>query len=146
MYSKYAILKDFEDIYVRVCDLIGDNSTTNITLNRLCKRIFGDRFIGVFCADEKFRLKDNQCCIVNTDPSYKSGVHWCSLYKYKSKIYFFDSFGRHYTSLSPYWKNKRWSCVEFNRIESFKSENCGELSVTFLICFSKYKTKCIGVI
>ena len=144
--SKYQILKQFEDAYVYVCDIVGDNSTTNITLNKLCKKIFGNRFIGVFCADETFRLRDGECCIINTDPTYKSGVHWCSLYKYRGITYFFDSFGRHYTSLSKYWKYKRWSCVEFKRIESFKSENCGELSVSFLVIFDRYKTKCIGVI
>ena len=52
--NKYQILKQFEDAYVHICDIIGDKSTTNITLNKLCKKIFGNRFIGVFCADETF--------------------------------------------------------------------------------------------
>ena len=144
--SKYQILKQFEDAYVHICDIIGDKSTTNITLNKLCKKIFENRFIGVFCSNEKFQLRDGECCIINTDPSYKSGLHWCSLYKYRGIIYFFDSFGRHYQSLSKYWKNKKWTCVEFNRIESFKSQNCGELSVTFLVIFDHFKLKCLGVI
>ena len=36
--SKYNILQDFENICVHVCDIIGDNETTNLTLNRLCKK------------------------------------------------------------------------------------------------------------
>lgn len=38
--SKYTILKYFEDVYVNVCDIIGDRSTTNVTLNRLAKKIY----------------------------------------------------------------------------------------------------------
>jgi len=148
---KYEILKNFDDCYVHVCDIIGDKGTTNITLNNLCKKLFGDRFVGVFCADEYIRLKDNECCIVNSDPSTKSGLHWCALYKhklnkYKSVIYFFDSFGRNPSEVSKYFKNKKWVPIELNRIESYRSSNCGELSVTFLLIFDKYKTKCIGVI
>ena len=30
--SKYQILKDFDDCYVHVCDLLGDKSTNNIQL------------------------------------------------------------------------------------------------------------------
>ena len=64
----------------------------------------------------------------------------------KEFLIFFDSFGRHYTSLSKFWKRKRWSCVEFNRIEAYKSENCGELSVSFLVIFDRFKRRCLGVI
>ena len=146
MSNKYKILKDFQNIYINVCDILGDKSTSNRELNKLCKTLFSDRFKGVFSADAMIRLKDCECCIINTDPSNKSGTHWCALYKHKNIVYFFDSFGRNYKILSKFWKHKKWECVEFHRIESYKSENCGELCITFLIIFDRYKTKCIGVI
>jgi len=143
--NKYRILNDFENVYIHVCDIIGDKVTSNKTLNNLCNKLLPD-FIGVYSADDTVRLKEGQCCIINSDPSSKSGTHWCALYKYKSVVYFFDSFARTPYKVSKYWKNKKWVPVEFKRIESYKSENCGELSVTFLLIFNRYKTKCVGVI
>ena len=143
--QKYNILKDFDDCLMRIEDIIGDKTTTNIQLLILGKQLFGDRFKNVYCADDNITLSNNECCIINTDPHSKSGTHWCGLYKC-DKYYFFDSFSRDHHTLSKYWKNKRWYDVEFRRIESFKQSDCGQLSMAFLCIFSKYKTKCIGVI
>jgi hypothetical protein len=144
--SKSQILKDFDDCYVHVCDVIGDKVTNNIQLLKLGKKLFGEKFKAVYCADDNIRLNNDQCCIVNTDPHTKSGSHWCGLYKYRNVYYIFDSFGRNIHKLTKFFKNKRWVEIEHRRVESFKSSNCGELSMTFLIIFDKYKLKCKGVI
>ena len=127
-------------------DVIGDKVTNNIHLLKLGKKLFGEKFKAVYCADDNIRLNNDQCCIVNTDSHDKSGLHWIGLYKYRNVYYSMDSFGRDVRKLSKYFKNKPWQNFEFHRIESFKSSNCGELSMTFLIIFDKYKLKCKGVI
>ena len=144
--QKYNILKDFDDCLMRIEDIIGDKTTTNTQLLKLGKQLFGDRFKGVYCSDQNFRLKNNDCCIINTDSSKQSGTHWCGIYRYKDHHYIFDSFARDYHTLSRYFKYRHWTNVEFRRIESYKASSCGQLSLTFLLIFDKYKTKCISVI
>ena len=58
--SKYQILKDFDDCYVHVCDVIGDKVTNNIQLLKLGKKLFGEKFKAVYCADDNIRLNNDQ--------------------------------------------------------------------------------------
>ena len=34
------------------------------------------------------RMKNDTCCIINTNSNNKTGTHWTCLFKYKEKIYF----------------------------------------------------------
>ena len=146
MIDKYTILRTYETVLMQIEDILSDKTTNNIQLLRLGRHIFGDRFVNVFSADDNIKLHNGQFCIVNTDSHEQSGSHWLSVYKYRDKYYVFDSFGRDVHKLSKYFKHKQWINVEFNRIESYKQNNCGQLSLAWLIMFDKYKTKCIGVI
>jgi len=144
--DKYAILRSFESCLMQIEDILSDKTTNNIQLYRLGRRIFGDRFVNVFTADDNIKLHNGQFCIVNTDASNKAGLHWLAVYKHKNKYYVFDSFGRDVHKLSKYFKYKHWTNVEFNRIESYRQNNCGQLCLAWLVIFDKYKTRCIGVI
>ena len=145
--TKYQILKDFNTSLIDIENILGtDEITTNVQLYRLGNILFGNRFKGVFTADAKFKLKNNEMCIINTDPSNKKGMHWFSIFKYKNRKYFYDSFARDYKSLSPYFKNKKWFNVKNNVDESFAGKDCGQLSMTFLVVFDKYKLKVLNVI
>ena len=81
--SKYKILREYENSLMHIEDIIGSNETTNIQLDILGKRIFGERFIGVFSPDTfpKY-VKQSERFIINVDPHYKGGSHWCAVYKY----------------------------------------------------------------
>ena len=86
-------------------------------------------------------------CIVNTDPDYKGGTHWCACYKYNNKTY--DSYGRDIKSLSKYWKHKHnWVNANADRDQSYNGEsNCGTRSMAWLISAQKYKpNKIINII
>ena len=142
--TKYTILKEFNQILINVEDIISDNTTTNITLDKLARKILPN-FIGVYSADTyPHYVRDGQCFIINTDPSYRSGMHWLGVYKYKSKFYIFDSFNRPIQSLSKFFKNKT-NIVSANRDrdESFCQKNCGQLSLSWIIMASKYNPKVI---
>ena len=141
---KYQILNDFDECLIRIEDILGDKTTTNIQLLKLGKMLFGDSFKDVYKSDDNIRLKNNQCCIINTDNGV--GVHWLGIYKYRDHYYVFDSFGRDVKTLSKYFKFKKWINVEHTRRESFKQSNCGPLSLTFCLIFNRYKNKCIDII
>lgn len=143
---KYQILNDFDECLIRIEDIIGDKVTTNTTLYKLGKLLFGERFKNVYTSDDFIRLTNNQCCIVNTDSSKQAGSHWIGVYKYRDHYYTFDSFARDIHTLSRYFKFKKWVNVEHIRRESYKESNCGQLSLNWLLIFDRYKTKCIGVI
>ena len=142
----YEILNNFDQCLIRIEDILSDKVTNNIQLLKLGKMLFGDRFKNVYTSDDSIRLSNNQCCIVNTDSSRQTGMHWISLYKYRDHYFVFDSFGRDVKTLSKYFKFKNWINVEHTRRESYKQSNCGQLSMTFCLIFDKYKTKCIGII
>ena len=80
--SKYQILREYEYILMHIEDIIGSKETTNIQLN-IGKKFFGNRFLGVFPSDEfpKY-VKQSEMFIINVDPHYKGGSHWCAVYKY----------------------------------------------------------------
>ena len=99
--NKYTILKKYETNLMHIVDLLGNGETDNLQLNKLGIYLFRDKkFIGVFTSDKIMKLKNNEMCIVNTDPTNKTGQHWCALYVYKDKIYFYDTFDRNYKKLS----------------------------------------------
>ena len=75
--NKYKIVKEYEINLMHIIDLLGDGETNNLQLNKLDKHLFGDRFIGVFTTYKIMKLKNNEMCIVNTDPSNKKGTLVC---------------------------------------------------------------------
>ena len=145
--SKYNIKKYFDDCLIEIENkLKTDGTTTNLQLNKLGYQLFGDKYKGAKMSDQIPRLKNNEMCIINTDPTYKKGLHWLGLYKYDNKIYVYDSFGRNYKTLSPHFKNKRWINVNKTIEEADTGKDCGQLSMTFLLTFDKFKLKCVGII
>ena len=69
--DKYAILRSFESCLMQIEDILSDKTTINIQLYLLGRRIFGDRFVNVFTADDNIKLHNGQFCIVKTDASNK---------------------------------------------------------------------------
>ena len=69
--------------------------------------------------------------IINTDDKTKKGSHWVSCYKWKNKIYAYDTFNRPIKDLSKkYWKNKKNIIdANTNRDESYTESNCGHRSI-----------------
>lgn len=101
---------------------------------------FCRNFKGVYASDQIPSLKNNESCIINTDPSHKSGVHWCALYCHNNHIYFYDSYKRPYYTLSKFWKSKKWIQPQMNETEdqSEYAMNCGQLCIAAINVFDKY--------
>ena len=143
--SSYKILKEYETNLTYLMDILGSTTTDNFSLNKVCKYLFDDLFIGVFPSDQMPILKNNEMCIINTDN--KKGVHWVACYRYRNQTYCYDSFNRDVKTLSQFW-SKIKSLVNANkdRDQSYTEENCGSRCVCWLISFNKYKTKVINII
>ena len=139
--QKFVILKEYENNLTLLMDILGSGTTDNIELNKIGKLLFGDAFVGVFSSNKMKPLNNNEMCIVNTDPDYKGGTHWCACYKYNNKTYVYDSYDRDIKSLSKYWKHKHnWVNANADRDQSYNGEsNCGTRSMAWLISAQKYK-------
>ena len=92
-YTKYSILKQYEQILMTVENILGSGVTTNIQLTKLGKLIIGDDFMGTFFSNEMPKyIKDKRCFILNTDTSKsknKNG-HWVGFYKLNNNLYYYD--------------------------------------------------------
>jgi hypothetical protein len=141
--SKFEILRNYEENLINIENIIGSTDTTNNTLDNLGNYLFGDQYLGTYSSnDYPKRVKNNECFIVNTDPNYKSGIHWCGVYKYKNKFYVYDSFDRNIHKLSRFWKNKKnWISANKYVNQSYNEYNCGSRSMAWLISSSKYTPK-----
>ena len=95
MATKYDILKYYLQILKILEDAIGVGIISNIKLDNICGKILNN-YIGTYSSNDLPRMKNNDCAIVNTDDNKHPGVHFCALYKYRNKFYFYDSFARDY--------------------------------------------------
>ena len=106
---------------------------------------FVPNYIGTYSSNNIPRMKNNECCIINTDDDKYNGTHWCCLYKYDSYFFFYDSFARDYKIISPFWKTKKW--ISANTIDidqSIKEKDCAARCRLFT--FYKFKKKCLNII
>ncbi len=81
--------------------LLGSDTTYLDDLNDVGKRLFGNKFVGVFPSDRIPRLKNNQYVILNLDKEGKSGSHWVAVVKHNNKSFLYDSFGRRASKIIP---------------------------------------------
>ena len=146
--TKYEILKEYEDNLMNLEDFLGSKSTDNIQLNSIGKFLFSDRFKGVYASNEfPIYIKNREMFIINTDDKSKKGSHWITCYKWKDKIYAYDTFNRPIKDLSKFWKNKK-NIVDSNanRYESYTEANCGQSALAYLLSFDKHHTKVFNII
>ena len=64
--SKFDILKYYEIALRHVENIIGVNSTSNFRIDKICMRIIPN-YLGTFSSNNVPRMKNDTCCIVNTD-------------------------------------------------------------------------------
>ena len=105
---------------------IGTHETDNIQLQKYIDKIGLSNFLGIYAWDTIPKMKNNQSCIVNLDKSNQSGTHWISLYKYKNKIYMYDSFNR---KISDFRKVD----IDSNMFQNSTETDCGQRSIAFLV-------------
>ena len=129
----------FHNIVQFVHKVFGRNvhqGTDNVELYKFCSEQFGEKFKGVFSANQVphdlTELKQGYY-IVNTDPFHMPGTHWTAI----ADGLFYDSFDRKSTKLFPYIDLPTTS---HNRVTEQKTSesNCGERCVAFLVIFHNF--------
>jgi len=74
---------------------LGNESTFDDDLNKAGKKLFGNKFLGVFSRDEIPKLsKQTPYAIINLDKSTEGGSHWIGIaWMDEKKVMVYDSFG-----------------------------------------------------
>lgn len=120
----------------------GNKETNNEQLHKIGRKMFGEKFKGVYASDKIPVMKNNQYAIVNLDDSTQVGSHWVSLIKEGNKSLVYDSFGRKtYKILPKLVQSGKGGIIletendaEQNKIE----ENCGQRCLASLEIYNKY--------
>ena len=146
--TKFQILKEYEVNLMKIQDQLSDGITNNIEFDNFCYKVFGhDKYLGTMSSDKMPKyIKEEQCFILNTEPSNKSGMHWVSFYKRNKRLYAYDSFSRPVTSLSKFWKFKKIISANKDRDQSILSSECESRAICWLISFCYHGPKIINII
>ena len=115
---------------------LGNKSTYTDDLNIFCKKLFNDKFMGVYPADKIKKLTNKKpYMILNLDKSGMSGSHWVAVVKNNNKTLFYDSFGRSYKKIMPNIKksnNKKIYNTELDKEQENEEKDCGARCCAFL--------------
>jgi hypothetical protein len=144
-----GVKKVIEKVYLNNLKDIQNNYTKNsgVTyldqLDQIGRKIFGNKFRGVFPSDKIPKLNGiKRYCILNLDKSDEPGSHWVALAKLQDgETIFYDSFGRCHTKIIPNLNlsgNGRIINSEKDREQTTVEENCGQRCLAFLMIVDRY--------
>ncbi len=144
--TKKQAEKEYRRILNRIEKKYGNNETTNIQLNKIGKRMFGNKFIGSYPSDKIPVMLPNEYAIVNLDDSSKGGSHWVGLVKSPNNkySYIYDSFGRSTYKIIPSLVGSgRGIIKETERdaeqdLNGIVESNCGQRCLSWLNIYNKY--------
>ena len=122
--------------------LVGRGPMDDVTIDKIGREAFGEKWAGVFAADTVgplFRLSERYA-VVNTATSKGRGSHWMGLYLSGSgRAYLYDSFGREPQRVS--WRVTHAALAAHVALASTDptaeqrgfSAVCGQLSLSWLL-------------
>lgn len=131
------IYKDYMKI---LSPYIGNDTTYSDDLRKKGKKIFGNKFLGVFASDEIPNLKNGQMYIANLDTSNEPGSHWIAVYKKNNKNYVYDSYGRKSRNIfnSIFKKGGNVKDTQYDAEQDENENNCGLRSIVALYMFKEF--------
>jgi hypothetical protein len=94
-------------------------------------------FLGVFAADNlPHSKKYPHCFVANTDPHYRKGQHWVSIWVQNShSAEYFCSLGEPPNArLQKYLSIFQWVKVNNRQIQANLEDTCGHYCIYFLVC------------
>lgn len=130
----YLINKIYYDYMQLMKKFIGNSITYSTSLHKKGKKLFGNRFLGVFPADQlPNNIKNRQMYIANLSNSDETGEHWISAFKHNNKLYVYDSFGRASKKIIPsIIGTGNVKDFEYDAEQDEKEYNCGLRSMVAL--------------
>lgn len=136
----------YNDFITQFKPFIGNDTTRGDDLSRKGRKIFGNRFKGVFASDELPNLQNNQMYIANLDTSNETGSHWIGVYKKNDIHYVYDSFGRPTKKIlnSLHGHGKTIKDTEYDAEQSKSEDNCGLRSMVALYMFDNFDPEIVA--
>ncbi len=138
------IYKDYMSI---LKSYIGNDTTFSNELAQKGKKIFGNRFRGVYASDKLPRINNKQMYIANLDKQNERGSHWIGVYKHNDRLFVYDSYGRSSKKIFPsifHRKGGRVIDTEYDAEQSVKENNCGLRSITALYLFDNFNPNIVA--
>lgn len=117
---------------------LGKNATFSNDLKKIGLEMFGNKFSGVFAANQ---IPDNfKYIIINLDDHDEPGSHWIGGVKQGNEAIIYDSFGRDTIDILPNIWNNNFNIIDVDDdAEQRISENdCGPRSLAWLYVFDKF--------
>ena len=123
-----------------IVKIIGNKTTWSTQLEKVGKRLFGSKFVGVFTSDTiPSFLNDKHFLIANLDTSNQPGSHWIGIVKDKKRRLVYDSFGRKATTILSKVPNiDKYVNTELDVEQHIKEYNCGARCLAFLMVYYKH--------
>ena len=124
----------FNRSYTKVVKLIGHyNTTHNVELDRIGKKLIGKKFIGVFASDAYPKFDGSESyCIVNLSKTNTNGTHWVARMCKRNTILWYDSFARKISSLIPTSRGVDTSLAPSSMDQEVEQMDCGQRSLAAL--------------
>jgi len=143
---------DYDKILNTMYTALGRGVTTDRQLNRIGKKLFGRRWLGVYPVDVKPKTimrKMNPGAnygIINVDGSGLPGSHWLSVCydTKKDKWLIYDSFARKSTKLIPTFIKTigyKYHDINTGADQPDHESSCGARSMAMLIHIAKHGSK-----
>lgn len=117
--------------------LVGNGVTIGADLAVVGKKLFGDKFAGVFPSNRIPPLKPPALyTILNLDEHDEPGSHWIALAKDNLVVWVYDSFGRPTQRILPDIGQKfDFFDVDADAEQLARETNCGARSLAWLMVF-----------
>src|SRR5210317_1155645 len=145
MNNKKVIEKLYKTELKKIESMMKHNKTTySDELHKICKKLFGVKFKGVYPSDKIPKLNDlSPYCILNLDRSTEPGSHWIALVKddKEDRCLVYDSFGRKNTTIIPHLRfsgNGRVIDTDRDPEQHPTQTNCGQRCLAFLSIYNKW--------
>lgn len=141
MVTKKEAEKAYNKYYAIITKKYGNKETNTSQLLKIGKKLFGNKFKGVYASDQIPIMKKNQYCIVNLDTSSNAGTHWVAVVKVnKNLTYVYDSFGRKTLKIMPSLLQSGNGIIKETENDPEQKkwmEDCGQRSIAALLVYDK---------
>jgi hypothetical protein len=135
------IMKYYNNILYSITKKLKNSNTTNTTeLHDMGKKMFGNKFSGVFPVDKLKFINNSIYAICNLDNSNQIGSHWISVIKHNNSYLVYDSFGRKSSQILPSLVNNGLILLdtEYDPEQAIDEENCGQRSLSAIYIYHKF--------
>lgn len=144
--EKQTIEKHYKESMFKMVKLVGNKTTYLTPLNKAGKKLFGDKFLGVFAADTiPKNIENGKCLIANLDNHNEPGEHWVAICKHVSKneLLVYDTFARNIHKILPdlFNRSERIKTTEKDKEQKKSETNCGAHALAFIDIYYKYGPK-----